>query len=381
MMPPPHPIAAVTHPDPYPYYADLVGRRPLYRDEALGLWVASGAAAVTAVLTEEACRVRPAAEPVPRAIAGAQAGEIFGRLVRQADGERHRALKPAVAAALHGLDARRVAEESRTWAHELGGAAYEDFAFRLPVHVVASLLGVRRDTLGEVAVRVGALVGGFAPGATAEAIEHGHAAAGRLVDLFRSLLAPGSSPGLLGALSREAASCVELDIVANGIGLLSQAYEATAALIGNTVVALGRDGRIRERATADPGVLGAVVREVARHDAPVQNTRRFLARDALVAGQSMKAGEAILAVLAAANRDPAANPDPARFDLSRADPRVFTFGVGPHACAGEAVACAIATAGVAELLRRGIDPGSLASGVAYRPSANVRLPLFPGRKP
>ena len=62
---PQDPIAAVTHPDPYPYYADLVARRPLYRDDALQLWVASSAAAVTAVLASDLCRVRPPAEPVP----------------------------------------------------------------------------------------------------------------------------------------------------------------------------------------------------------------------------------------------------------------------------------------------------------------------------
>jgi len=37
------PIAAVTHANPYPYYATLVAERPLYRDDALGLWVATSA--------------------------------------------------------------------------------------------------------------------------------------------------------------------------------------------------------------------------------------------------------------------------------------------------------------------------------------------------
>jgi len=41
MEPPSTPLAAVTHADPYPYYASLVAQRPFYRDDALGLWVAS----------------------------------------------------------------------------------------------------------------------------------------------------------------------------------------------------------------------------------------------------------------------------------------------------------------------------------------------------
>jgi len=58
----------------------------------------------------------------------------------------------------------------------------------------------------------------------------------------------------------------------------------------------------------------------------------------------------VLVVLAAANRDPAANPEPARFDPLRRDRQAFTFGVGPHACPGEAMATAIAEAGVERLL-------------------------------
>lgn len=61
---PDNPIAAVTHLDPFPYDAALVARRPLYREAVLGLWVASSADAVTAVLTSDHYRVRPPTEPV-----------------------------------------------------------------------------------------------------------------------------------------------------------------------------------------------------------------------------------------------------------------------------------------------------------------------------
>src|SRR5262249_57507289 len=64
------PIAAVTHSDPYPYYAQLVATRPFHRDDTLGLWVACSAAAVTDVLGHPACRVRPPSEPVPRPLPG-----------------------------------------------------------------------------------------------------------------------------------------------------------------------------------------------------------------------------------------------------------------------------------------------------------------------
>src|SRR3989454_6397795 len=128
------------------------------------------------------------------------------------------------------------------------------------------------------------------------------------------------------------------------VGFLFQSYDATAGLIGNTLLALARHRELRARAD-----LAVIVREVVRFDPPVQNTRRFLAADGLVAGRGMKAGDAILVVLAAANHDPAANPSPERFDPFRTDRKAFTFGLGPHACPGEAIAVAIATAGVEAL--------------------------------
>jgi cytochrome P450 len=101
-----------------------------------------------------------------------------------------------------------------------------------------------------------------------------------------------------------------------------------------------------------------------------------VAEDGVVAGAPMRAGDAVLVVLAAANRDPAANADPARFDLSREGGRTFGFGEGPHRCPGEALAVTIAQAGVAELLGRGLEPRQLAGPRRYRPSVNARIPVL-----
>src|SRR5438309_903086 len=206
------PLAAVTHPDPYPYYASLVAEKPFYRDEALGLWVASSAAAVTAVLTSDLCRVRPPAEPVPRALLGSPAGDIFGHLVRMNDGPGHCPFKQAVSATLDSVDRTQAAEQSKTSARilwdEFEPAAeprrLTEFAFGLPVFVVGSLLGVARDRLTETARWTGDFVRCLSPLSTPEQIEQSKTAAGHLLDLFRSLLAGQRTGGLLGTLAAEA---------------------------------------------------------------------------------------------------------------------------------------------------------------------------------
>jgi cytochrome P450 len=383
---PTDPIAAVTHRDPYPYYAELVAARPAHRDETLGLWIACGASAVTDALSDPACLVRPPAEPVPGSLVGSPAGAIFGRLVRMNEGARHSAMKPAVSTATARIEAS-VGEHARRWAAHLAEALapardparVNEFAFSLSAYVLAGLLGVAPDRLAHTAALVGDFARSIAPAATSEQLARGNAAAGELLEAFRALLdarGAASHATLLGHLDRAAAGAGRAerqDVVANGIGFLSQAYEATAGLIGNTLVTLGRHTDWGQTEGRD---LTAVVREVARYDSPVQNTRRFVGRDATVAGQAMKAGDVVLVVLGAANRDPKANPEPDTFDPHRPSRRAFTFGVGPHACPGEAIAIAIAEAGVRQLLACGVKPDGLAADVKYRPSANTRVPAF-----
>jgi cytochrome P450 len=386
---PPDPIAAVIHPDPYPYYAELVASKPIYRDEALGLWVASSAALVRAVLTSVICRVRPPAEPIPGALLGSPAASVFGHLVRWNDGEQHGPCKQAVQASLQSIEERSTAELGRKWARFLLGESQpqtasrlQDFAFHLPVYVIASMLGVPQEELDHTALWVSEYVRGLAPGSTPAQVEQGKVASRRLLDLFRTLLSryqAGLDNSLLAGLALEAkrAGCEETEtIVANGIGFLSQAYEATAGLIGNTVVALATHRNVREQVAADPRLLRLVIEEVLRYDPPAQNTRRYLAQDGRVAGQAMQEGDGILVILAAANRDPALNPNPEQFDILRKDRQMFTFGAGPHSCPGETLAALIAQAGVEQVMASGVDLEQLASTVVYRPSVAVRVALL-----
>src|SRR5262245_24367051 len=381
MMFPQDPITAVTHPDPYTYYADLVTRKPLYYDDKLKLWVASSADAVTAVLTNHLCKVRPANEPIPESLLGSPAAEIFRHLVRMNDGERHCPLKQAVSAALASIDAVQAAQQSVKWARFLldegGSKRLSLFAFHLPVYVVSSLLGLPSDLLHQTALLMNDFARCVAPSSSPEQIERGKTAAGHLLETFRALLS--REDGLLSALAREAKriGSEETDaIVANGIGFLSQTYEATAGLIGNTLLAMASRPEVCDQVCADPGLLRSLIQEVLRYDPPVQNTRRFLAEDGFVAGEKMMAGDAILVILAAANRDPSANPNPERFDIFRKDRRTFTFGVGAHACPGEALATTIAKAGVERLIASGVALSRLAETMTYRASANMRIPIF-----
>jgi cytochrome P450 len=367
---PANPIEAVTHPDPYPFYEKLA---PIYYDKNLAMWIAASAETVTSVLTSNLCRVRPLEEPVPKSLIGSPADEIFGHLVRMNDGAVHCPFKQAINGAIDRIELGAAEKEAEKWARVIAGdikpRGINDIAFRLPVYTMASLLGFAPDELSQIADWTGEFVACLAAGASSDQIEKGNKAAVHLLDSFRRLLQCHNG-GLLSKLAEMAGGRNEEIIIANGIGCLSQAYEATAGLIGNTMVALSKHKGLG----AETAILPEIVSEVNRFDPSVQNTRRFVVNDGPIAGREMKAGDAVLVVLAAANRDPAVNPNPNEFDIFRENRRSFTFGVGPHACPGERLAMGIATAGVRQLLESGIEPGRLKA--VYSKSVNTRIPLF-----
>ena len=378
-------LTAAAYPDPYPYYAALLAYRPIYREHRLGLWVALGAREVADVLSSEAVRVRPPSEPVPAAVAGAPAGGIFRNLVRMNDGPRHAQAKAAVSACLAAIDPAQVAAIARREAAALANAAtarqrqdLDLFNFTLPVRVVARLIGLPEDAAARCAALIGDFVHCLSPLSGPDEIARSNKAAESLLRQLRDAwqrnngLAPHADRLRdLGLSEREA-------VLANLVGFMSQTYEATAGLIGNTLLALANHPHLRRRVAGDDALLQRVIEEVARYDPPVHNTRRFVAEDCVIAGEAMQAGDQILVVLAAANRDPAHCERPHIFDPDRADRRSFTFGAGRHACAGQAIATTITVAAVQALMAHGLDVASLAGPVEYRKSVNSRIPMFGG---
>lgn len=364
------PLEAVVAADPYPYYAMLVAERPFAFDPTVDAWVAAGATEVAAVLRHPGLRVRPPAEPVPAGIVGTPAGEVFSSLVRMTDGESQQRLKGIVTGALAGVD--EVAVRKLATARTRAGidAGLGELMFGVPARVVAALCGLDAAAEAEAARLVADFVQCVPASATPEQQQVAATAAGRLREVLG--LPADPRPGLLGDLVWEAAEAgweAADAVLANAIGLLSQTYDATAGLVGNSLVALSRG-------LGKPGDVVAFVREVARFDAPVQNTRRFAAGSVRIGGADVEAGQTILVLLAAANRDPAANSDPDVFRADRQEPRSFTFGEAAHRCPGRRLAITIAAAVVEELLANGFDPGDVPAEVTYRPSANARIPAL-----
>jgi cytochrome P450 len=175
---------------------------------------------------------------------------------------------------------------------------------------------------------------------------HGAATSSReLTDYFRGLIGRmrlGQPAGLLAtmAAAEEAGDrLTESELYANAILLLNAGHETTTNLIGNGTLALLRHPAQWQRLVADPTLVEGAVEELLRYDGPVQFTSRTAQEEVALGTHKVAAGQAVLVVLGAANRDPAMFTDPDQLDVTRAEAaHHVAFGMGPHYCLGAPLA-------------------------------------------
>ena len=121
--------------------------------------------------------------------------------------------------------------------------------------------------------------------------------------------------------------------------LLAAGFETTTGLLSNGLVALlahtGQAGRLR----ADPGLAAVAVGELLRYDSPVQMLfGRGAPTDLDVSGLGRPAGQRVMLLLGAGNRDPEVFSKLDRLILDRAGQGPLSFCGGIHYCLGAPLA-------------------------------------------
>ena len=84
--------------------------------------------------------------------------------------------------------------------------------------------------------------------------------------------------------------------------------------------------------------IGSAIEEALRYESPIPMVSQLAGADHVVAGAEVRAGDAVILHIGAANRDPAQFVDPARFDVTRKENRHLAFGLGAHFCLGAPLA-------------------------------------------
>lgn len=129
------------------------------------------------------------------------------------------------------------------------------------------------------------------------------------------------------------------EVLANAQMLIDAGHETTIQLVANGTLAFLRHPDQWARLVADPrGLAASAVEECLRYDPPLPAPRRLAAQDVEIGGATIRRGDRVTFVLAAANRDPRAFPDPDTFDIDRRPNRHLAFGSGLHVCLGQHLA-------------------------------------------
>ena len=359
--------------NPYPAFQMLRGSAPIMKTE-MGFWVASRYEDVTAIMrdkrfgrgfvsrTERQRGPEVWQEPIFATMRNwmlmmdpPDHGRLRG-LVARAFAPRHlKALRPRIQRRVDDtVDALEGRSEN---GREMDFIA--DFAHPLPVHVICDMLGIPMEDRGRFFE--GARSGGRLldptplPAEELQEINDGHLVQ---VTYFKELFKrrrkdPGDDiiTELLNAAD-DGDKLSDDELVANIILLFAAGHETTVNMLGNGLLHLLNNAAEWEKLKADPSLVPSAVEEMLRFDSSVQLTGRVALEDVEISGIVIPAGEQILNLLGAANRDPDQYDDPEEFKVGRQNVQPASFGGGIHHCIGAPLARLEGEVALSTLIKR-----------------------------
>jgi hypothetical protein len=374
---------------PHVLYRTLREYDPVHWDPYMHAWVVTSYPEVVTVLMNYSADRTPAPAYLDRL--GLSFMKPFSEVMLQQmlfmDGAMHTRLRRICSAA---FTPRRV-EELRTVIESIADELIDaviasgrmdmiaDFADPFPAIVTAKLLGVPVEDhrqLGAWVLDLAEVLGNFQhhPDRVAQIVQS-------LEDL-RSYVAARMQEqrrcptgGLIHSLMTaevDGHRLSEDEVIANTIITLIGGRETTTNLIASGFLTLLRDPESLEQLRGRPEIIGSAVEELLRFESPVQHTARIAPADTQLGGKTIQKGSRVVAVLAAANRDPNRFPDPDRLDLLRSDNRHLAFGWSAHFCFGAPLARMEGQIAFNKLLHRLSRPELLDNRWDWRGNAGLR---------
>jgi cytochrome P450 len=330
--------------NPYPFYDRARDQGDLFWWAEYEMPAAAGHATVHALLRHpDLGREMPEdlRAPIPPELQPFYDVEAHSML--ELEPPRHTRLRRLV---LHAFTSRRIKElapEIEALCHDLiDGFPSEPFdlleayAQKVPVIVIARLLGVPESMADQLLIWSNAMVTMYQARRTkADEAAAVHATT-EFVDFIRThaeAVRHQPDDTLISHLLRAEEDGERLtmdELITTCILLLNAGHEATVHTLGNGVKAYLETG--------PSPITDDAVEEVLRYDPPLHLFTRIAQKDVTLYDHDFKRGDQVACLLAAANRDPAAYPNPDMFDPTRPAGKTASFGAGIHFCIGAPLA-------------------------------------------
>ena len=375
--------------NPYPLFHRLRTEDPVHWDPFLHTWVVTRYADVLEVLHTFSAHRTHTPEKL-KAMGLSQMSPIAQLMVKQMlfmDPPQHTRLRklashaftPARVAVLRSHIQEIVAQLLDRVEREHRMDVIRDLAEPLPAIVTAEMLGVPvedREQLKAWSADFAEMLGNF---------QHNPERAPRMLRTVQDMTAyfydsihrqrTARREGLVSSLMSaevDGDRLTEEEIVATCIVTMVGGQETTTNLIGNGVLTLLRNVAELERLRSNLSLVSSAVEEMLRYESPSQHTGRLAPGDRELGEKTIRKGQAIMAVMAAANRDPERFPDPDRFDICRQDNRHLAFGYAAHFCFGAALARIEGQEAFEGMLRRIPDLKLAAAPLIWRNNSGLR---------
>ena len=216
--------------------------------------------------------------------------------------------------------------------------------YPLPVTVIAEMLGVPAEDMDRFVGWSNDIALIVEPILTPAQVEGVRRATEELFAYFETIVeARQREPrddlvSVLLAAEEEGDKLTREELLSTMLLVLVAGNETTRNLIGNGMLALlGHPDQFQLLRDA-PDLLKPTVDELLRYDSPVQLDGRVVREDLEMGGKRLRAGQKVIALLGAANRDPAAFENPDALDIGRKEKSHLSFGRGIHYCLGASLA-------------------------------------------
>lgn len=387
-----NPLLPEARTDPYPLYRRLREQDPVHWSEVMDAWVLTRYDDVVAVLKDRRFSANRRGARNRFAQQAMAMEERAGALARAntmltADPPEHTRLRLLVSKAFLPRSVERLRPHIQEIADDLLDAVQDtgrmdiiqDFSYPLPVIVIAELLGVPSEDRAQFRRWSDDVVATLGGSFTApDLLERGMQSGRELSDYFRGVIADRRRKPREDLVSVLVAAADQGDVLSEGqllatcVVMLIAGNETTRNLIGNGMLALLRNPDQLDRLWRDRSLVESAVEELLRYAGPVQGTARVATEDIEIDGKTVKEGELVFTLLAAANRDPSHFADPDRLDITRRNNHHVAFGFGIHSCLGQPLARLEAQVAFSTLARRIPNPRLAIEEVEWGPSFILR---------